>query len=497
MKFSLKMAISFSINTTNKGLWRTLANNEYEDSMQPISEIIDNSIAAKATLIKLTIDFDKNYGSIEDNGCGFPSDPDGLSRCFTYSPDVRVQTDLNEHGCGLKSSLAILDPHDKEWKITWKSKGKIYKVEAPYARPSRSAIEVSEWPGAIKDSTGSFIEFPIQKNQLSSLYQKKTTNMSNILPKLKDELSQYWMKHPRMMSGIVKIYLNDEHVIPFIAPHDDTNYIKNSKNLSTTLSSGAKVEGTHYILEQHIPNSWFRKSINHNGIYMFKNGRIIQKVNSGSLYKQITGTDTNTNLNGNIVIVNVSGKPEALPITVPTKNKFKPSHNPLLDELVDFLRKEIKFDITCDVKESEESLLKKFETIRANGFASEDDIDYKFLLKEQLNFKEDNLNSPQIDAIEIINKKAIVYEAKRENKVALAHLSQLYSNWILSVDAIKEHYPTIEKIVPVLIINASKDDYTLPEGLKSKIKKLHENSKCGFPVEVRNYDNSEIFKFKV
>jgi hypothetical protein len=491
------MSISFNINTTNKGLWRTLANNEYEDSMQPISEIIDNAIAAKATNIKVHMDFDKNYGYIEDNGHGFPTTPEELSRCFTYSPDTRVQTDLNEHGCGLKSSLAILDPHDKEWKVTWKINGKIYRVEAPYAKPSHSAIELSKWPGTLKDATGSLIEFPIQKNQLSSLYNKKGTSMANVLPKLKDELSQYWMKHPRFINGTVKLYLNDEYIEPFSMPHDNTNYVKSVKNFTGTLSSGAKVDGSHYVLAQHVPNSWFRRSINYNGVYLFKNGRIIQKVNSGSLYKQITGTDTNTNLNGNIVIVNISGKPEALPITVPTKNKFKPSHNPLFDELIDYLRKEIKFEITCETKESEEKLLEKFQTVRANGFASEDDFDYKFLLKEQLNSKDDNLNSPQIDAIEIINKKAIIYEAKRENKVALAHISQLYSNWILSIDVIKEQYPVVEKIVPVLIINANKEDYNVPEGLKTKIKKLHENSKCGFLMEVRNYENQEIFKLKV
>jgi hypothetical protein len=487
--------ISFDINTTNKGLWRTLANNEYEDSMQPISEIIDNAIAAKATIIKIHIDFDKTYGYIEDNGHGFPTNAEDLSRCFTYSPDSRVQTDLNEHGCGLKSSLAILDPHDKDWRVTWKTNGKIYQVAAPYSKPKHFAIEISEWNGTIKDSTGSLIEFPIQKEQLSSLYQKKGTSMSNVLPKLRDELSHYWMKHPRVMNGTVKLYLNEEHVVPFIVPHDDTNYVTSVKNFSGTLSSGAKVEGSHYVLAQHIPNSWFRKSINHNGIYMFKNGRIIQKVNSGSLYKQITGADTNTALNGNIVIVNVSGKPEALPITVPTKNKFKPSHNPLLDELIILLRKEIKFEVTCETKKSEEELVKKFETIRTKAFKNARGIKHQFLVKEQLNFKGDNLNSPQIDAIEIINDTAIIYEAKRENKVALCHLSQLYSNWILSIDAIKEQYPEVDEIVPILIINTNEGEYIVPDGLKAKIKKLHETSKYGFPIEVRNYDNDEIFKF--
>jgi len=93
-------SIPFTVNTTNKGLWRTLANNEYEDSMQPITEIIDNSLAAESTVIKITVNFETNRGSIEDNGKGFPVTPEELSRCFTYSPDKRVQTNLNEHGCG-------------------------------------------------------------------------------------------------------------------------------------------------------------------------------------------------------------------------------------------------------------------------------------------------------------------------------------------------------------------------------------------------------------
>jgi len=64
------MSISFNINTTNKGLWRTLANNEYEDCLQPLLEIIDNSFAAEPTIIDCWVDFETNRGSIEDDGKG-------------------------------------------------------------------------------------------------------------------------------------------------------------------------------------------------------------------------------------------------------------------------------------------------------------------------------------------------------------------------------------------------------------------------------------------
>jgi len=160
------------------------------------------------------------------------------------------------------------------------------------------------------------------------------------------------------------------------------------------------------------------------------------------------------------------------------------------------LQKEIKFEATIEKHESEESLLSKFEKTRSDAFGSEEDIDYKFILKEHFKFNEDNLNSPQLDAIEVINKKAIVYEAKRENKVALQHINQLYCNWILSIDAIREKYVNVDKVVPVLIIHTDKDSHVLSEGLKMKIKKLNDNSKVGFPIEIRNYENAELYKFK-
>jgi hypothetical protein len=490
-------AIPFTVNTTNKGLWRTLANNEYEDSMQPITEIIDNSLAAESTVIKITVNFETHRGSIEDNGKGFPITPEELSRCFTYSPDTRVQTNLNEHGCGLKSSLAILDPQDETWRITWKNK-KMYQVSAPYSSISHTAVEINDWPGTILDKTGTFIEFPIKKSQFNVLYSKKTAAMTdeNVIIKLKEELSQYWMKYTPFSSGNVKIYLNDKLVSPFIFPHDDTNYITSIKNYNKILEGGGILDITHYVIVKHIPSSWFKCAEISTGVYLFKNGRLIQKITNGSLYKKILGTEVHNHYNGNIAIINMTGKQSQLPITVPTKNKFKPSNNPIFDEVISILQKEIKFKLTVAHSESEEQLLSKFEKMRLGGCGSDEDRDYKFLLKEQLTLKDDNLNSPQLDALEIIDKKANVYEAKRENKPALSHIIQVYCNWILSKDAIKESYPNIEKVVPILLINTDVKSCSIAENMKTKIKKLAENSKHGFPFEIRNYENSLIYKFK-
>lgn len=491
------MSIQFSINTTNKGLWRTLANNAYEDGMQPICEIIDNSIAAKSTVIKITIDFEKNYGSIEDNGHGLPSDSEGLSRCFTYSPEIRFQTDLNEHGCGMKSSLAILDPMDESWKVTWKNSA-IYQVKAPYSIASHSASRVHEWPGAIQDKSGTLVEFPINKEQFKSLYSKppkKGAPMPNVLSKLKEELSQIWMKMPQIYVGATKIYLNDELIQPFVFPHADTNYVEKATNLQHKLELGGILEITHYNIKKTIPNSWFRYSETSTGFYMYKNGRLIQKVISGSLYERLSGHIADNHYSGNIVIVNLTGEQKQLPTTVPTKNKFKPTGNPIFDEVTEFIQKEVKLKLTKEKPKSEEHLLDKYENFRSSALQNIPGIKHQFLVKEQLTFKEDNLNSPQIDAVEIVNNVGMIYEAKRENVVALCHIIQLYSNWILSHEAVEEQY-SVEQTMPILLINVNKKDFSISEGLIAKIKKLDENSKCRFPLEIRNYENDELYKFK-
>lgn len=490
-------SISFNINTTNKGLWRTLANNEYEDCMQPISEMIDNSIAAKSTIIKFNIDIDNNYGSIEDNGKGFPITSDELSRCFTYSPDVRVQTDLNEHGCGLKSSLAILDPYDSSWKVTWKNNGKIYRVEAPYSKINHTATEIDVWPGTIDDECGTIIEFPVQKTQFRSLYVKKDAKMVNFLQKLKEELSQYWMFHERFVYGHLKLYINDEEIKQLNFLSDCQEYIDKYERKDLQLDSGANVKIIHAVMNHTTKNkTWFRRTHDATGIYIYKNGRIIQRINNGQLYTDIIGRDTNTTYNGNIALVNIVGKQEQLPTTVPTKNKFKPN-NLMFIELIEMLKKNISFKETWGKKEqSEEQLLTKFQNLRDNTYGEDEENDYSFLTKIQIKSKDDdNLCSPQLDALEINNNKAFVYEAKKDNSVKLPHINQLFCNWLLSVDIIKEQYVNVQKVIPILLID-SDTTYKVSEDLKKKINKLDENSKYGFPLEIRNFENQKIFKLK-
>lgn len=77
-KSATATVIQFVVQNSNRGLWNTLRKNEYDDCLQPLLELIDNAFASGCTKIVITLDFEKNIGSIEDNGRGFGDNPQEL-----------------------------------------------------------------------------------------------------------------------------------------------------------------------------------------------------------------------------------------------------------------------------------------------------------------------------------------------------------------------------------------------------------------------------------
>uniref|UniRef100_A0A6C0DJU0 Uncharacterized protein n=1 Tax=viral metagenome TaxID=1070528 RepID=A0A6C0DJU0_9ZZZZ len=484
--------IQFAVNNTNKGLWNTLKKNEYDDCLQPLLELIDNAFASASTTIKITLDFEKNIGSIEDNGKGFGNDPDELSRCFTYGPDIPKQTDLNEHGCGMKSSLAILDPTDSTWSVTWKCDSMIYQVSAPYSKAGLfQAINIEVWPGAIQGPSGSIIKFPFHKENLGSLYEKQDkASFARVIPKLVNELSHRWMFFEAFMSGRTELFLNDKKVIPYIMPTADTEYVSKSNVNNFTFDNGAKIHMIQYTIEKSLPNSdWFRKSTSCNGVYIFKNGRAIAKVNSGTEYRKILGVVPDNHHNGMIILVNITGAAHTLPITVPTKNRFKASNNPNYEQMVKYINQKV---ILPSVENpSEEHLLSKFEKARCNIFKATR-VKHEFLVEREIKFEDDKFSTPKLDAIETINTDIYIYEAKKDNKVSLQHIIQMFGNFILATSALQQKNKNDIIPTPVILINAD-TMYKLPDTLKNTIMELSNNSVLKFPVEIWNYNAEVLF----
>jgi hypothetical protein len=484
--------IRFNVKNTNLGLWNTLKKNQYDECLQPLLELLDNAFASGSSKIYCTLDFEKNMGSIEDNGKGFGNDPEDLSRCFTYGPDIPKQTDLNEHGCGMKSSLAILDPNDSQWTVTWKWNGYIYQVKAPYARDgSFEATQISEWPGKLTETTGAIIEFPFVKENLSSLYEKKhLASFKHAIVKLQKELSHTWMFYDPFTTGKIQLYLNDVLVVPYVMPSASTEHIAKVTVHNATLANGAQVHIEEYIIAKDLPNSnWFTKAMASNGAYIFKNGRSIVKVNSGEDYRAIFGVCPDNHHNGMIVLINIIGPANTLPITVPTKNKFKKIGNPNYDLLIEYVSKTVH--TPAHDKPSEEKLLDAFRTSRMNTFKTLK-IKHEILVEKQISFGDQMFSSPSLDAIETIQDAVYIYEAKKENRVSLQNILQMYGNYLLATAALQVRDKTESVPTPVILIHAD-NTYKVPDSLINTIGILCGQSKIGFPLEIWNYKAEKLF----
>jgi len=489
---SVNGVITFKIKNSTRGLWNSLSKSNYVDCLQPLLELFDNGFAVRvnASQIRALLDLDKCTGSIEDDGNGFGVDPEELSRCFTWGPDEMRPTDLNEHGCGMKSSLAILDPKDSMWKVCWKHAGSIYCVSAPYSKAGEfQAYKIDTWPGTMTGPTGSIIMFPFHKENLRSLYETgNSSSFKQVIPKLRQHLSHYWMFLDRFVTGKVTLWLNNEEIKPFVMPTQYSQFISKVTNYSQKLACGANVYMAHYMLNDSLPGSpWFKHTLSCNGLYIFKNGRMIKKINQGPEYKNILGVVPDHHHNGMIILINVTGEPKSLPVTVPTKNDFDPNNNPNYYELIEYIKANIT--IPRIEKVSEESLLNQFEKRRTNLFKSVG-MQHSFKTKEYIKFSNNTFSSPQLDAVEEIVGQINIYEAKKDNRVSLQTILQMHGNYVLAVTALE----SMKKIVPIILIHCAAD-YVMDDSLKHTIAQLAKNSTVGFPVEVWNYEAEILYKF--
>jgi hypothetical protein len=490
-----KPVLIFEVKSSNGGTWNTLRKQNYQKCLQTLYELLDNAFASGATRIYLVLNFEERKGSIEDNGRGFGRDPLELSRCFTYGNDsTENQTLLNEHGCGMKAGLAVLDPNDKFWSVTWKDITDFLQVSAPYAREHFEVNKIKEWPGTILDPTGTIIQFPFHKENLAELYNKKNNaTFKEVIPKLKADLSHNWMFFQPFVTGKVELFVNGEKVKPFQPPTDHSEYVSEYFVKNTTLKGGATLHMRQYKIENNIPDSpWFKKALATSGAYLFKNGRLISKVNSGPDYIEIFGMAPHPAHNGIIVVANVEGDPKRveLPITSTTKNSYATSiPNPVYDEMIDFMKKNI--ERVAEPNVSEEKLLDKFTKTRRQTFESVRSIKHEITTETCLKFPDTTSSCPSLDAFEIVDDDLYVYEAKKENKVSLQNILQMYGNYILATTALREAGDPRSPF-PVILINA--EDYKLPDTLENTIKGLHNACNYGFPVEIWNYDAKRLFK---
>lgn len=483
-------------------LWRALSKHSY-GKFQPIAELGDNAAAAilhtlpnEGGEIRFKHDFGTKRGSVETvGGLRFPVDPIELARVFTYGG--ACPTKLNEHGCGLNTSLAILNPGNNDWKLEIKTnEEKVYVVEAPYHDKMRLK-KTRVYSGQPGPKNGSVISFPITKDRFQDLYVSKQAKMNDedLHRRIQWQIAHFWMMNEEVIEGKIRLYYNDILVPPFSLRNHTIwdEYIEDAYNSEAELSTGASIKVEQYKLNEKakkgIPGStWFKFGMSYNGIFLFKNGRFIEEIHSDDerkLYSRFLGHAPHNDHNGIIILVNMKGNQEQLPHTTPTKNRFPESD--LLDELVTKVKYKIKQPKGHEHQSEEqkvttfkESLERSIESIPGNPFPH-------FKVEQEKTFKmDDKLVSPKLDLVATYNDTNVqIFEAKDKSTVLPEHIQQLHFYWLLLKSS-----PELEgKKLQMTLLCDLKDDWKPHENILHYISLY---SETGFTFEIMNYSRKKL-----
>lgn len=438
------MNIDFTIDADPSLAWTAWGNMSYKSVADVIAELIDNSIQAKATqcLINiyeptkatryLTIEDDSNWGSISK---------ETLVKCFGYGKNLSIKKQgLNEHNCGLKHSLAYMDPENSRWSIQIKKDGKIWELKAPYSHTMK-LIEIQTYDGTISTQNGTFIKIPLDNTQFKTLYYQRSVkgepNTTMLTERLEMYLSCFWMMKEEFTSNKFTLCLNGKSVQYYDIIRDPTvKFGEKGKMPPVEMSLGNNspsviVEMWHLDL---LPNykkdhPIFRRTPEYCGAFIFKHGRLIK----GHIFPEIYDLARDYHYSGHVVLVNVTGDSSGLPDTHTTKNDFN-NKDAKLEELYKFIRENtppVQKKVDREHHKCENELMRLFYLQKmANNKKKSEKGDY--MCYDHCTFKlYDNnqllVNKDQCDLVEHDKKEKTVtiYEGK-VNSITVEDCRQLF-----------------------------------------------------------------------
>jgi hypothetical protein len=435
--------IKFFIQADPMHSWKSWGHNQYPSVADVVSELGDNAIQAgtgkHGVHFDITMVDGQRWLTIEDGGCWAPITVDVARTCFGYGTieAEKKKEGLNEHNCGLKNSLAYLDRTNKRWLIQIHQVKTTWTLKAPY-NTNMELITDIPYQGKLKLNNSTYIRVPIDDTQFKTLYERSVTGKPNdelLIDRLRLYLETMWMMRKDIIEKSVPIYFNGKQVEPY--SFENIEGCEMMKNDTKTFKSGEstinlEVRRILLLPSYRKDHPIFKRSLEHAGVFIFKNGRLINK---SPLFKEIYGKVRDGHYSGKIAIINITGDSKALPETCTTKNEFS-SHDPKLEELYASVRSccildNVKTPQDLDVPIVERELVRRLAEIKKKS--SE-----KRIAKGTYEIREERgvqlhsndvqiVNKEKIDMLEIdkSEKTVVIWEAKRVT-LSVENLRQLF-----------------------------------------------------------------------
>lgn len=427
------------LDNLSENFWRGIGNFNYNLN-HVINEFLDNSVANISALHKNSVSsgpgqininivkLDEGFVfRIEDNGSGI----EDIANALSLGGDKKRFSSLNEHGFGLKTSLATVDKTNKKWRVVTRTdsdfeKGQYRIVQAPYI-PEMSVFTIDEnklnWPGVL-DTTGTIVEFVCTEGMFNTLQEGIRGNASE------ESCVQYLCEQ----IGSVYRYFIENNEIKVTVEFDGKK--TNVKPVFPVFVEGRNTgkqsvllnveHGTLHIdfifgeIEEAPYKRYYKRNMATNGVEFIVNGRKLM----GNLFSEIWPLRNHPSYNSFIGVVNITSDDiRCLPKTNTAKNGIDKS-DPVYQAVINWIRSSNPTPLKQVNKAiREEDLVQELERKLNNEISAVD----KFIQREFGVFQS-CYQQVAVDLYCFNGKKTTIYEAKKLQAEPL-DLYQLRMYW--------------------------------------------------------------------
>lgn len=428
----------------SNALWKGLGGN-FDSLTQIINEFIDNSLSDfikfnQSEIKKIIIRVTEKEGDIykieiEDTGSGIKD----LTSAFSIGSTASQLTSLNEHGFGLKHSLAAANPENNNWSIKTrtsnnKENDEYYEIRAPFNLSSQKVLKIegiSAWNGI--QPTGTIIAFDVSKSLLRTIvrglrgnYEKLESFMDVLAEDIGYTYGTYISNNTASISirykeiGMANIVTKDiSEVKPVYT--DIINPGINSTNID--LGTGEVTVDYEFLQAEESNNKkYYLANMATSGVEIRINGRLL----ASNLFSEIWGIEKHNSYNYILIRLNIkSENADRLPTTTTNKTGLKQDDSKL-EVLYDWIRTKLpEPKRRPSLSRDEVDLFNQLKDLKLNTLK---DYDPALIVEREMHAFTSLQEKIRIDLYQSFQEATTIYEGKKD-KTTPQDVYQLLMYW--------------------------------------------------------------------
>lgn len=340
----------------SNALWRGLGGN-FDSLTQILNEFIDNSFSDfikynQAEVKKIMIRVEqKNQTAyqitVEDTGSGISD----LNAAFSIGDTSIQSSSLNEHGFGMKHSLAAANPSNDNWMVKTRTQDDSnqlvhHEIRSPFDLSEQKVFKVQNgWTGMQK--TGTIVQFDVSTALLKTISRGLKGNFKHLksfMEILAEDLGYTYGNYISENKASISIRYSelgeDPEIIDVSEVTPTTDGLIEPGIGSTELDLGnGNVQIDYKFLQatESENKKYYLANMATSGVEIRINGRLL----ASNLFSEIWGGEKHNSYNYILILLNIkSDEPKKLPTTTTNKTGIR-QDDPKLEVLYGWIRSKL------------------------------------------------------------------------------------------------------------------------------------------------------------